>query len=1356
MTPEEFTKNLPLFANDTADTKPPFQFKSLSVRLFPLRASLDALQQVCNGYLNFVPLEVGRFRAVVPYAYLALLDYGQISEMEKESSIGWFAQTEVYFGVPVEWYQVVNGKWVFRDWAVITPFIYVDDDFSVPLGRTVFGFPKTLAHVTKAASDWLRDPFAPVTLARVKTLVFPELYKGMPLKSRVFLEVERDAPMSNFRIPVDPMSPIAPWAIASKFAEAMSGFARDAMSISQSMRMFNPNPWGDPIIGAEMLNRVMPAFAPGGKGFTLNSLNLKQFRSSSDPDRISYQALTNGPMQMTAFNGAGPLGEERTALGDVTGGYTIKLHEYASLPIARILGLEVHRRWQGRGVAVVALKPVMPFWANLNVKYLEGTNLAWRTRDGIWYGGNGEPLGDSESDRGGVRVSGGGSGYPSKKRATDKSRWPRFNTTVTSAADDAIAGPFEFKGATIRVLPLLARQERLQTFVDRSINEALRDPVRYPDGSKKRHKLTVWSRADSRYAYVYMTASSLGTVTSRTNNVGDWANYELSFLIPVKWQYEKEPNTNNWVVEGVGLVPACIFVDTTTAAVSRTEVLGIPTLRAEFVKPQSVWLQEGETDLSAKQTLLRVETEVFTALRAGQQAAMYPLVEISERDFAGIGEPTSLVNPEDWANILTGELNGKNTVKRERWMDLKIARALALELLGNRSLTAIDPTDDRMPVSLYTLKQFRDVADPGKACYQSLMRVPLMFDEIFDVREIEETLRVRIHEFPSLKIVETLGIEAKTVHEGGAGIVYGTQAIRPFCIRATLHEQLGERLLWRAGKAVWELEDDVDSFLSSEKGQIEVDLKAERAMEQGDPSKMRSTMNQAAQRRTKKQEQKPTELDHIEKEHRSKGASEVLSAGARVTPGSTAADLKIAAGLRRAVRVREEKLLGESPRFSRFTDDELERVRTLRNSSKKGVLTQEEQEELKTLERRIDLVTDLLTKEDRDKLRELMEKDKELRRREKTRAPHKKSRNPSKEREAVDRQISTLQAVIALLEERQEWQLQQGIEKSDAQRALEVVDPQTVIESILSREWGRADEQARWRQGLQELRKARDTRLGGGSTPFATFHLAANSTKEEIETALDDARADFATIERKLYESVRYDQEKRLGWSMRAEAVDRMIDQMEIFTKYRLEMDSHFDILAAWSIAPTILDPLASTRGGRRTRRGRRAPHNKWVYGPARLAEAMTAATKLVDVMIRIAQTPVIGHPSKDDDPRVLADWSRLCQLLGMVKRKVSGRYLDKEMLDGRTTKVLELLGEQTVEKLWLIDLIREAVELAGRYCEVQRDALLNKLSKAYQKPDFCIRRDSVGPAARDKYFSIRDSWDENWYGGGASGDKKD
>jgi len=1285
MTPEEFVHELPPYANDAVKFKPPFEFKNLSLRVFPLRASLDALQQVCNNLLNIVPAEAGCFRAVAPYAYLALLDYGEIAETEQ--SVGWLAQTEVYFGVPVEWYQVVNGRWTFRDWGVITPFIFVDDDFSVPLGRMVFGYPKTLARMTRTASEWLRDPTSPVTLARVKTMVFPELYKGRPLESKVFLEVERDAPMSNVRLPLQAASQIAPWVIASRFAEAAAGFGRDAMSLAQSMRIFEPNPWVDPSFPGAMLNRLLPAFAPGGRGLALNSLNLKQFRNSSDPETICYQALTDCRMEILAFNAGGLLGEECVGLGDLTGGFTIKMHDYSSLPITRTLGLEVHRRWRGDGVDVLAFKPVTPFWANLNVKLLAGINLAWRTPEDIWRGANGAPLPSSQG--------------PADPAAAPRAA-PPFNTAVTSAVEDANVGPFEFTGTTIRVLPLLARRQALQEFLKMCINDAIGDEL-----SSHRYRLSVWCRQDSEYAYVYMTVSSFGGVTSQTNNIGDWAKYELSFLIPVKWESEQ---SGEFKLEGVGLVPAFTFVDGTIAAISRNEVLGIPTLHAKFVRPPSVWLEEGREDLDTNQTLLQVDAEVYTALHAGQSAATYPLIEISARDFAGIGGPDSRATPPEWAEVLRSERSSKRTTKFDHPVQTEIARALALELLGNPSLTtrernrrrgkpATGVADDRVPVSLYTLKQIRDVTDPHKACYQSLVRVPRIFDEVFDLREIDQTLRVRIHEFPSLRIVERLGIVAKTVRQKGAGIVYGTQPIRPFYVRATIHELYGECLLRRAGSVEWKRGDKVDSFLSDPRRPIKVDLQAERVQDDGDPCGMASIMCQSIERRKHRAEQPSADI-FIRKEIDDPGA--IAAVGKALE-----AETKKAEALEAETKKAKMAVIDDAVEDTTLTPNTVI-LRDLKRAF----------DELKAEAAPASSVTAAVDVS--DELKDAA-------------AP------ASSVTAAVDVSEVIGARIRGFLEDVQQWRLGKELTKQQAIKALHVVDPQMVIESILSREWGNLDAETKWRRGRAALQRARDNMLGVGSVPFAKFHLSPELLAKNVDAALEEAlkaaRKNFATIEQALYISVLHDQSTRPGWQMRAEQVTAMIENMGQFTECRLAMNDYFSLLAAWSIAPTLQDSRGWSPGSTDAR--------PWFNDPA---EVVRATNELLQVLQQISNTPVIGSPSEDDDPQVQADQTRLRQLLKVLNNTKEAGDLDSELTEGQSTKIEELFGGRPSDQVWLIDVVTQAVQLADRYCDVQRHALWNKLSKAYQKPDFCVRRDSVSEAVREKYFPRSESWDEDWY----------
>jgi len=1112
MTSEEFTNGLPLFANDPLPIKPPFAFKGLSARIFPLRANLDALQQLCNGYLNFVPPEVGRFRAVVPYVYLAMLDYGQISEVV--TALGWFAQVEVFFCVPIEWYKVVNGKWVFHDWAVITPFIYVDDDISVPTGRGVYGFPKALAKVKPAASRWITDPVAPVTLARVETAVFPKLYQGKRLKSKVFLEVSRDAPMSNFQVPSDLGSPIMPWVVASNIAQALGGFGRDAMWLAQAMRIFPINPGVDAAFVPEMLDRLGPAMAPGGPGFVLNSLNLKQFRRSDAPEKICYQGLTNGRMQMTAFNGGGLLGEERTLLGDLSGGHTVRLHEYSSLPIVRTLGLDVHRRWREDGIDVAELKPVMPFWIDVNVLYHQGINLAWRTLDSVWKDGTGAQI------------------NPAQKPTPDADA-PPYNTTVASVIE-AVAGPFQFSGTTIRVLPLLAHRGRLQAFLDTDINDALKSPMRREDGTGDEHvRLSVWARPpipvnDGRpvggeFAYVYLAASSYAAVTSKTNNIGDWAKYELSFLIPVK--FERRTADGQWKMKGVGLVPAFSFMDDSIGAVSRVEVLGIPTISATFVRPESVWLAEGEPSSRAMQTLLRLDAEVIPALDVGQPTSMHPILEIrGHDDCTGLGDAGSRTTPMEWAEALRLELGTKKAVKATFGDDCKVARALALELLGNR-----------VPVALYSLKQFRDVSDPEKACYQSLVRVPRVFKEIFDLKEIEETIVVHLHDFPTLKIVEALGLIATTLHKTSAGIVYAAQAVRPFYIRATVDEPLSQGLASRAGTLTWSLSRDAfRTILSGEAGAppITVDVRAEELQDQGDPCRMPAIMYQA----------------------------------------------------------HERLLQGQS----------------------------------------------------------------------------------------------------------------NTITKDAARKALAQVDPQMVIESVLSREWGNTDEDARWREGRRELIDAYETLLSGASPDLAAD---AEST---IYTLANNQRA------------------ARPGRPEELSAiVDRMIKSLKTFTTARIEMERHFSALASWSIL-----------------RLQRRQDPTLVSAPPPSAEALCKEViALVASLEVITGLKVDGEPSPDNnlDTQVLADFIRLKELVNGPLTAVAANEL--LLLSSQSwDDLLAMTGDHVQE-------FREAVALARRYCNVQREALLNKLSRAFQKPDFCIRRDALGPD-RNRLLPITLSWDEEWYTG--------
>jgi hypothetical protein len=219
-------------------------------------------------------------------------------------------------------------------------------------------------------------------------------------------------------------------------------------------------------------------------------------------------------------------------------------------------------------------------------------------------------------------------------------------------------------------------------------------------------------------------------------------------MIPVKRQRWVD---GAWQLAGVGLVPAFTYVDNIAAAMSGSEVLGIPTMHAIFEEAESSWMSADGPAINAEQVLLRVTAEVLPVVGEGERAVRREIVEIrSGTPVVPNADLAWRVLGDRWTAILGGEL------KRKKWMsvrgrgsegggisEVKRARALALEILGNR-----------VPISVYTMKQFRDNADPDAACYQSIVRVDRTLAEVLDLREIEEPMVVRINDFPTQSIVE--------------------------------------------------------------------------------------------------------------------------------------------------------------------------------------------------------------------------------------------------------------------------------------------------------------------------------------------------------------------------------------------------------------------------------------------------------------------------------------------------------------------------------------------------------------------------------------------------------------------------
>src|SRR5262249_39560893 len=101
-------------------------FKSVTARVFPLKASMNQLQDFCDNYLNFVDDDKSNrpshySKPAMPWVFCEVLNYGEMSNEAR--SRGWISQHEVVFVVPLEWYAIERGELKFRDWAMVSPFI---------------------------------------------------------------------------------------------------------------------------------------------------------------------------------------------------------------------------------------------------------------------------------------------------------------------------------------------------------------------------------------------------------------------------------------------------------------------------------------------------------------------------------------------------------------------------------------------------------------------------------------------------------------------------------------------------------------------------------------------------------------------------------------------------------------------------------------------------------------------------------------------------------------------------------------------------------------------------------------------------------------------------------------------------------------------------------------------------------------------------------------------------------------------------------------------------------------------------------------------------------------------------------
>ncbi len=820
----------PSFVDATGDAsagslpvRPPFLFTGVTSRVFPLKANMARLTQFCDSYVNMdVPPEIAHYRPALPFVYMMVLDYGSMSSASMQAqNVGWVAQHELAFTVPLECWRMEAGKLVFKDWACVSPFIFVDDELSLTTGREIYGWPKVSGRVDAIRPMWDQHPMAGTRLFSFSTAVFPKVYSGESESERVLLQIDADPETNLSQVPPDTANPWAPWtalAQATRSSLSLMGSALD-MTLALRSRGYRTNRSKESLLAmgskaTDYLRHLGPAWLqsnkPGqptrsltGGGCPLlafDNITIKQFRDAQEPQRACYKALVRSMMGIERINRSGLLGDSNLLRGDTSGGYTIRVHRYATQPIIESLGIEVARTENGDGeVPISVLKPTFPFWTDVDLYYGAGEVICSRTHvagdDGEdkddWVDEQAEKANKPEPAQPAADTSAAKAAPSLTRDAATEPEPPvlpqpehqehsGYNTAL-GAATQPMVGPFHFPDVTLQVFPLLADRVKLEHFVEQYLNETMK-------GSGQKF----YTMGSYAYLIVQCTGDQHGTMWSNANNIGWWAEREVSLCVPVKWYAADDKGSLRLV--SVAMVAPFVYSSNGRAVITDREVNGRPAVKASITSPRDVWL--GESGPDKPRQYLRLDTEIFPALGYGLKAEERTLLQIDGGDVAAWNDSVGWrLVAERWGPELVDDLMVKAEMCVRQSEHVEAAKALALEVLGHGA-----------PINWLVLKQHRDAAEVDKACYQALVCTARSITRIYDIREIEDRVHVRVHRCAGHPLVQTLGLKVKSVDSGANGVVENLQPLRPFWMRISAKEDLGQIVAVRKDDATWQVQ----------------------------------------------------------------------------------------------------------------------------------------------------------------------------------------------------------------------------------------------------------------------------------------------------------------------------------------------------------------------------------------------------------------------------------------------------------------------------------------------------------------------------------------------------------------------
>lgn len=597
------------------------RFPHVGMRFYPLRADLTKLQALIDAWLNFTGDTADQppymFRPAAPFVLLQTVNYGRL-EIEggdgasARQDLAWLKQHEVIFSVPLEWYEWKNGEWIFVDWAMTYPFIYLDHPISLWIGREMYGWPKMPVRVPRLFP--LVNP--PDPHGRVDFLLgghsarnpdHPEPYSSFIEIAQAPSGFDMFASLGDWltrgpRMAAEALSTVSAlaeiargagipqWLAGSERSQPYRSMARQGMKYASQWLPQLANLLGYATSGEPH------EFTPSP--FMKNNIVLKQFRDAHAYKSACYQGLIRSELAVERVWGGGFL--FNPLLGDPAGGVTIRLHHFKEQPIIDALGLQTVTRVVGDNAGhqrkVHELKPFFPFWWNLDLSYGQAESLCWRSKTTKW----------SVTDDPGAP------------------RTPRDDYVLAgSGAAVELGGEAHYDQFNMLVMPLPANIDRLTELCGKYLNH---EQFRFEPAAP----------------YVLAIAEQFREMRAATEPLERWADSEVTFAVAGRYFDDSRPDAGWRPV----VMPMIGFVGAEWDAISDREVLGRFSLASTFVPANSPLL--GDPPPYEERARVYLMTTLCHALDENEQTRLWTLLGLGE------GGPSDVPHPvlDQWLSEL--------------------------------------------------------------------------------------------------------------------------------------------------------------------------------------------------------------------------------------------------------------------------------------------------------------------------------------------------------------------------------------------------------------------------------------------------------------------------------------------------------------------------------------------------------------------------------------------------------------------------------------------------------------------------------------------------------------------------------